>query len=971
MQYQRLLLDDFGVYQRAELDDLEPGLTVIAGGQRAGKTTFMEAIRRLGYGISQGDDIPPAAETYRLGAEISHDGQVYRLSLEGYGDPQLAPLARANGGVPRQTTEDLFGALSKQQYRQLYTLSLDQLQRLPPAIKDPEDLARVLLGAAYGSLADLPQIKAEFANKAHDIGRTTGHPRYGQFSDAYETIQQAQSDLQTANEQVAIYDEKRDALDALAADVDALDAERGALNQEQRRLTVVQQYFDDIHDYRRLGAALEDVEPGRHAAFPDDGLERARDLKTSFQTAQESVEETAAAFNAETHAADAAAQRDHLLTVQSELHQYQNEVAGWRERLRTLREQRGDLDDERDAIERRIAQLKDDWTGSFDEVRSVSTDLAGQDAVEEAVSAVVTAEEQVDECESKLRQKRERIATVESQLEADAETGDSGEGLLIAAGGGVVGVLVAIGVAVVAGPIVGAIVGGLLVLGGAALAYRRAGDGAGGESQRAQLEARRTTLEEDIAELEAQQNASQAELESATDQLDAIRTKLGVETTLSPAGVAEFYDAVVDLRAEIESYEAGHDSHQEARADLERELAEVAATVTAVQPVTWDETTGLDQAERLFDGIDAAAEAADLATAWVEARDTREDVTDSVVSLIEAWDAAPVTGESLAVDSPAEVDAALVAVIDEGERLAEATEQRQQREEIAQDIRARFRIEAVRDAFAADFEPADDAAVDEWYLEAFEDCTDQFAEVAEVDRRLNAIEEEKAEMEEQRGELQEAQADLRQELAALASEDDLLDARKRIQDGSTEIERLGEEYGTYRIAEFITERVQDRFIEETTGPLLAEASEIFARITAEYDGIEHTGEFEDLDFEVLRDGEAVLESSELSRATAEQLFMAVRLARIRQIDTALPVVLDDALTNFDPAHSARTLGFINELARTHQVFFLTAHPAFVEVADSHADVAQFWQLVDGRFAGPFDDPADITSGLEAPLRKSN
>jgi len=240
----------------------------------------------------------------------------------------------------------------------------------------------------------------------------------------------------------------------------------------------------------------------------------------------------------------------------------------------------------------------------------------------------------------------------------------------------------------------------------------------------------------------------------------------------------------------------------------------------------------------------------------------------------------------------------------------------------------------------------------------------QFADVAEVDRRLDEIESRKEEIEVERDALQQQQADLRQKLEALASEDDLLDARQRIQEGSKEIERLGEEYGTYRIAEFVTERVQDRFIEETTGPLLSEASEIFARITAEYDGIEHTGEFEDLDFEVLRDGEAILDSSELSRATAEQLFMAVRLARIRQIDTALPVVLDDALTNFDPSHSARTLGFIDELAKTHQVFFLTAHPAFVELAAEHAEVAQFWQLADGRFAGPFDEPTKIFSALE-------
>jgi uncharacterized protein YhaN len=965
MRYERLLLDDFGVFQRAELDGLDPGVTVIAGGQRTGKTTFMEAVRRLGYGIGQGDELPPPADTYRLGAELSHEGQAYRLSLEGFGDPQLTPLTRSNGDAPLQTTTDLFGALSKQQYRQLYTLSLDQLQRLPPTIEDPEDLARVLLGAAYGSLADLPQIKDAFASQAHDIGRKTGHPRYGQFSDAYESIQEAQADLQTANEQVARYDETRAELDALAADIDALAAERLELNQEQRRLTVVQQYFEEYHTYRQLGAALEDVDAERRAAFPGDGLDRARALETEFQTAQDAVETAAAEFQRETQADDATAQRDSLLAIHDELQQYHTEIAGWRERLRAVRKERKTLTTERDELERRIAQLKDDWTGSFDEIRAVSTDLAGKDAVESAVSAVVTAREQLEDCEAELRQKRERRTTVESQLEAETQTGDTRQGLLIAAGGGVAGVLVAIAVAVAAGPIAGAVVGGLLVLVGATLAYRHAGDGVGGESQRAQLEARRSTLEEDIADLEAQRDSAQEALESATDQLETVRDQLGVDSTLSPEGVAEFYEAVVDLRSEIERHEAEHNTHQEARSDLLDELTAVAETVTPAHPVAWDETAGLEQTERLFDAIDAAATEAELAVAWASARDARDEVTESVVALIEAWDADAVSAASLAADNPTEIEAALDAALDEGERLAEAAEQREQREHIAQDIRARFRVEAVREAFEAQYGPAAEAAVDEWYLAAFEDCVDQFADATEVDRRLDAIEARKDEIEAARDELQQQQADLRRKLEALASEDDLLDARERLQEGASEIERLGEGYGTYRIAEFITERVQDRLIEETTGPLLAEASEIFARITAEYDGIEHTGELGNLDFEVLRDGEGVLESGELSRATAEQLFLAVRLARIRQIDTTLPVVLDDALTNFDPAHSARTLGFIDELARTHQVFFLTAHPAFVDLADEYADVAQYWRLTDGRFHGPYADADAAVTGLEA------
>jgi uncharacterized protein YhaN len=118
----------------------------------------------------------------------------------------------------------------------------------------------------------------------------------------------------------------------------------------------------------------------------------------------------------------------------------------------------------------------------------------------------------------------------------------------------------------------------------------------------------------------------------------------------------------------------------------------------------------------------------------------------------------------------------------------------------------------------------------------------------------------------------------------------------------------------------------------------------------------------------MQNGEGTLDRTELSRATAEQLFMSVRLARIRQLNASLPIVIDDALTNFDPGHSARTMRLIDEMASTNQVFFLTAHPSFVELAAEYADVAQYWRLTDGRFDGPFDEPGPALSDLEETLQ---
>ncbi|HAV42823.1 TPA: hypothetical protein DCX15_02240, partial [bacterium] len=68
---------------------------------------------------------------------------------------------------------------------------------------------------------------------------------------------------------------------------------------------------------------------------------------------------------------------------------------------------------------------------------------------------------------------------------------------------------------------------------------------------------------------------------------------------------------------------------------------------------------------------------------------------------------------------------------------------------------------------------------------------------------------------------------------------------------------------------------------------------------------------------------------ELSRGTAEQLYLSLRFGFIREFNKRtepLPVILDDILVNFDPERFKATCEAIKELSRTNQVFYFTCHP---------------------------------------------
>jgi uncharacterized protein YhaN len=72
-----------------------------------------------------------------------------------------------------------------------------------------------------------------------------------------------------------------------------------------------------------------------------------------------------------------------------------------------------------------------------------------------------------------------------------------------------------------------------------------------------------------------------------------------------------------------------------------------------------------------------------------------------------------------------------------------------------------------------------------------------------------------------------------------------------------------------------------------------------------------------------------LTTEQLSRGTAEQLYLAMRLAFVREYAKhagPLPLVVDDILVNFDPARARAAIVALHAVAATHQVLVFTCHP---------------------------------------------
>ena len=177
-------------------------------------------------------------------------------------------------------------------------------------------------------------------------------------------------------------------------------------------------------------------------------------------------------------------------------------------------------------------------------------------------------------------------------------------------------------------------------------------------------------------------------------------------------------------------------------------------------------------------------------------------------------------------------------------------------------------------------------------------------------------------------------------------------------------ERLAEQQQRRNLlhrAHVLLEQTRAAVARDHQPPVLREASRWLARLTeGRYPSI--TTAIDEARLEVHDvDGE-IWNPERLSRGTREQVFLALRLALIRDLgrhDVSLPVVMDDALVNFDDARArsaARVLvEFTAEQAADRQMLVLTCHE---HVARTFAAA--------GAHVRSFSDPAPLWGQVASP-----
>jgi len=206
-----------------------------------------------------------------------------------------------------------------------------------------------------------------------------------------------------------------------------------------------------------------------------------------------------------------------------------------------------------------------------------------------------------------------------------------------------------------------------------------------------------------------------------------------------------------------------------------------------------------------------------------------------------------------------------------------------------------------------------------------------------------------AEVETNLAEAQEEFGRVRQNLGAsserLRTMDGRGDAARAAQEAQETLSSLGENADRYlrlRLGAKILQVEIERYREKSQGPVLRRAAELFALVTERrFVGLEpdYGAGDEPVLVGVRENGEKVALAG-MSDGTQDQLYLALRLASLEKFSAdgePLPLLVDDALVNFDNDRARASLKVLGDLAATTQVIFFTHHQHMVHLAKEAVD----------------------------------
>ncbi len=950
MKLRRICFKNFGIIRDQVMEDIHPGLVIIAGPNRAGKTTLMTALRYLGYGLPKKDFIPSSAagqHDYNADVELL-DQSRYNIHILGNGRPTVSPLS----GRQDMEIEEIFNDLDGFTYRQVFTISLDELRRVPEGLgtKEEKYLQTVLLGGGWVDALRLVKFKGEFNKGACDIGRSKGAKNVGEFKTYTEKIKEGISDRNEANKQLDSYYIKKQEL--IELENQTIPQIENNLENLQTKLETLEIIRDHYNKYEKMLLLGEKLKQNGHLlkSYPEDGFNRGTILKNEYDICADEYGDSLRKYS------DAMGMEgtDIFLKKEDVLLGYQKDLSGWREKVIGYQENKQTHINEEKTLKQKLVQLNAKWGDNLSILDNITTDHVNKENLREIVDT-----------HKKVREKMERVSSDKIQTKSildkkrdekkqfAKEDRNLPKNLSVIAGLGLALVLLI----AMLNPIVSLAAG--FVLAASIYIYFQSF-----QSKEREFKNQLTLIEKEIEgfrkqliSLELEEKILQESLDAAENEIAQTVKLLNLPENTSYHQLTDFYGEIINLKERYILWQESKEKLETQHGELKKIFYGVISVLSSFNQNISDIDDDFSVSEKIFTAVEEVIVHLKLAQELKKAEIYKKELEKKITALLQKEK--PDLQIPLEI-IPSELSEMLDSFINRGRCYQELKKEEEIYENLNLDLETSLNIEKRRRILLKNESEKD-------VLSAYKQHFNAYSSLTEIERKYNNITEDIKDLNLRRDSKLKDRAVLETEIQALSSDEKLQDAHQRITGAKNKLETLAEQYATYRLAEFMVDAVHKTFIENTKGSILDTAGDIFKEITSgDYEEIDipEAQSEADLNFKVKqKDGKDLMPVHQLSRATREQLFLSMRLSRIRNIKP-LPVIFDDSLVNFDPSHSRQTARLIAEMAKTHQVFVLTCHPKFINHLQDQAQSVQYWRLDNGRISGPFDAFDEVINLLD-------
>ncbi|PSL30623.1 uncharacterized protein YhaN [Planomicrobium soli] len=174
-------------------------------------------------------------------------------------------------------------------------------------------------------------------------------------------------------------------------------------------------------------------------------------------------------------------------------------------------------------------------------------------------------------------------------------------------------------------------------------------------------------------------------------------------------------------------------------------------------------------------------------------------------------------------------------------------------------------------------------------------------------------------------------ADKQQTTQKLLSNDEYEEKLQQFEEKKAEFADLAKHWAINKSITEAIKQTMNELKEKKLPSVIADAEAYFAKLTAHtYTGLEmNPAGF----FEAIREDGMRFHIIELSQATKEQAYIALRLALAVSMQQShpFPIVIDDAFVHFDRSRLQQMINLITELQENHQFIYFTCHETMQQV----------------------------------------